>query len=122
MWSLGRGYNAVRAGQRSISIAMVWRAVTVLIISLGVVVIATWLILIIQALDFSPALFEVVSAFSTTGLSLGVTGQLDAFGQIVIIVMMFRGRLDAITIMLARLKRGSRESLTKYPEEVILVG
>jgi trk system potassium uptake protein TrkH len=96
--------------------------VTVLCISLGVVMIATWLLLFSQNLDFSPALFEVVSAFSTTGLSLGVTGQLDTIGRLLIIAMMFWGRLGAITIMLALLKRSPRERLKQYPEETVLVG
>ena len=82
---------------------------------------ATWLLLS-QDLNFSLALFEVVSAFSTTGLSLGVTGQLDAFGWLLIIVVMFWGRLGAITILLALLKRGTRESVTQYPEETVLAG
>jgi trk system potassium uptake protein TrkH len=101
---------------------MVWRAITVLIISLGVVIIMTWLLLIHQDLEFSQALFEVVSAFSTTGLSLGVTGTLGPFGRLLIIAVMFWGRLGAITIMLALLKRGSHDSLVKYPEETVLVG
>jgi trk system potassium uptake protein len=122
IWSLGRGYDRVRAGQRTVSMATVWRAVTVLCISLGVVMIATWLLLFSQNLDFSPALFEVVSAFSTTGLSLGATAALDTFGRLVIIALMFWGRLGAITIMLVLLKRGPRESLVKYPEEIVLVG
>ena len=122
MWSLARGYDRVRAGQREISMATVWRAVAVLLISLGVVVIATWLLLLSQALSLSSALFEVVSAFSTTGLSLGVTGQLDTFGRLLIIALMFWGRLGAITIMLVLLKRGRRESLARYPEEIALVG
>ena len=122
MWSLARGYDRVRAGQRAISMAMVWRAITVLFISLGVVLIATWLLLLTQDLAFSPALFEVVSAFSTTGLSLGVTGQLDTFGRLLIIALMFWGRLGAITIVLVLLKRRGRESLVKYPEETVLVG
>jgi trk system potassium uptake protein TrkH len=122
MWSFARGYERVQAGQRAISMAMLWRAVTVLVISLGVVMIATWLLLLSQAVDFSPALFEVVSAFSTTGLSLGVTGHLDTFGRLVIIAVMFWGRLGAITIMIALLKRGTRERLKRYPEETVLVG
>ena len=123
MWSLARGYDTVRAGHRTISMPMVWRAVTVLIISLGVVITATWLLLISQSnLSFSPALFEVVSAFSTTGLSLGVTGTLNTFGRLLIIAVMFWGRLGAITIMLALLKRDSRDSLVQYPEETVLVG
>jgi len=122
MWSLARGYASVRAGQRTIAMAMVWRAVVVLLISIGVVMAGTWLLLLTQPLAFSPALFEVVSAFSTTGLSLGVTGELDGFGRLVIIVLMFWGRLGAITIMLALLKRRERDSLATYPEETVLVG
>ena len=71
VWSFARGYTTVHAGERAISLAMIWRAVTVLVISLGVVIVATWLLLLSQKLDFSAALFEVVSAFSTTGLSSG---------------------------------------------------
>jgi trk system potassium uptake protein TrkH len=122
VWSFTRGYERVQAGQRAISMAMLWRAVAVLVISLGVVLIATWLLLLSQDLEFSPALFEVVSAFSTTGLSLGVTGQLDTIGRLLIIAIMFWGRLGAITIMIALLKRGARERLKQYPEETVLVG
>jgi trk system potassium uptake protein len=67
-------------------------------------------------------LFEVVSAFSTTGLALGVTGQLDTFGRLILIAPMFWGRLGAVTIVLVLLKRGRRESLVKYAEENVLVG
>src|SRR5512139_1897223 len=122
MWSLARGYDRVRSGKRTISNTMVWRAITVLIISLGVVISMTWLLLVSQDLPFSPALFEVVSAFSTTGLSLGVTGTLGPYGRLLIIAVMFWGRLGAITIMLALLRRGSHDSLVKYPEETVLVG
>jgi trk system potassium uptake protein TrkH len=122
VWSFARGYERVQAGQRAISMAMLWRAVAVLVISLGVVIVGTWLLLLSQELDFSPALFEVVSAFSTTGLSLGVTGQLTTIGRLLIIAIMFWGRLGAITIMIALLKRGTRERLKQYPEETVLVG
>jgi hypothetical protein len=104
------------------TMAMLWRAVAVLVISLGVVIVGTWLLLLSQELDFSPALFDVVSAFSTTGLSLGVTGQLNTIGRLLIIAIMFWGRLGAITIMIALLKRGTRERLKQYPEETVLVG
>lgn len=122
MWSLARGYDRVRAGQRTIPLAMVWRAVVVLLISLGVVMIATWVLLLTQELDFSTTLFEVVSAYSTTGLSLGATGQVDALGRLVLIVLMFWGRLGAITIMLVLLQRRERGRLAQYPEETVLVG
>lgn len=122
MWSFARSYGTVRVGQRSISGSTVWRAIAVLVISLGVVMVVAWLLLLSQDVSFSVGLFEVVSAFSTTGLSLGVTGQLDTFGQLLIIATMFWGRLGAITIMLALLKHGLRQRLVSYPEETVLVG
>ena len=85
MWSFARNYGTVRVGQRAISPATVWRAVAVLVISLGVVVAVSWLLLLTQDVSFSAGIFEVVSAFSTTGLSLGITGQLDTFGRLLII-------------------------------------
>ena len=122
MWSFARNYGTVRVGQRTISPATVWRALAVLVISLGVVVAVSWLLLLTQDVSFSAGIFEVVSAFSTTGLSLGITGQLDTLGRLLIIGAMFWGRLGAVTIMLALLKRGTRQRLVHYPEETVLVG
>lgn len=122
MWSFARGERTVQIGRRALSTASIWRAVVVLFISMGVVTSATWLLLLSQDLSFSSALFEVVSAFSTTGLTLGVTGQLGPFGRLLIMAMMFWGRLGAITIMLVLLKRNTRESLVTFPEETVLVG
>ncbi len=122
MWSLSRGYNRVHAGQRSISMGTVWRAVTVLIVSLLVVTFVTWLLLLTQDLSLSETLFEVVSAFSTTGLSLGVLGKLDGFGRLVMVALMFWGRLGAVTIVLILLKRPGQPTLKEYPEEIVLVG
>ena len=73
MWSFARSYGTVRVGQRAISGATVWRALAVLMISLSVVMVVAWLLLFTQNVEFSAGLFEVVSAFSTTGLSLGIT-------------------------------------------------
>ena len=115
MWSFAWNYGTVRVGQRAISGATVWRALAVLMISLSVVVVVAWLLLFTQNVEFSAGLFEVVSAFSTTGLSLGVTGQLDTFGRLLIIATMFWGRLGAITIMLALVKHGTRQSLVNIP-------
>jgi len=100
----------------------VWRAVTVLIVSLLVVTFVTWLLLLTQDLSLSETLFEVVSAFSTTGLSLGVLGKLDGFGRLVMVALMFWGRLGAVTIVLILLKRPGQPTLKEYPEEIVLVG
>jgi trk system potassium uptake protein TrkH len=122
MWSFARGYDTVRAGQRTIAMAAVWRAVVVLIVSLAVVIVATWLLLLSDGREFSATLFEVVSALSTTGLSVGLTPELKTPGRLIIIALMFWGRLGAVTIMLVLLKTDTRKTLVKYPEEAVLVG
>jgi trk system potassium uptake protein TrkH len=122
MWSFASGDSTVMVGRRSISAGTVWRAIAVLMISMGVVGVATWLLLLAQPIEFSSALFEVISAFSTTGLSLGATSKLNGFGRLLIIAVMFWGRLGAVTIMLALLGRGMRRRIVKYPEETVLVG
>ena len=121
--SYARGLNRAVVGGRTLPEGTVRRAGAVLTVSLLVVVVATWLILSTHNLTFNVALFEVVSAFATCGLSLGATGELNTFGRLVIIVMMFWGRLGALTIVLALLQQQhSRLQLLHYPEETVLIG
>ena len=91
-------------------------------ISLGVVVIVTWMVLVSGDFTVDQALFEVVSAFSTCGLSLGITAELNTLGRLLISLMMFLGRLGALTIMMALLQRTPANELVEYPEETVLVG
>jgi trk system potassium uptake protein TrkH len=63
-----------------------------------------------------------VSAYSTTGLSLGITTGLNTIGRLIIIFTMFAGRLGAITIMISLLGRDKGKKLIDYPEESILIG
>jgi trk system potassium uptake protein len=122
VWSYAGGHQKIRVGERSLAPAMVWRAATVLVIGLSVIIVGTWLILFASDLPMGPVLFEVVSAFSTTGLSLGITDKLNVAGKIVIILVMFWGRLGAATIVLALVQRRPQASLVEYPEEQILIG
>ena len=85
-------------------------------------ILATWLILLTNPFSLDQVLFEVVSAYSTTGLSLGITTGLNTFGRLIIIFTMFAGRLGAITIMISLLGRDTGKNLVDYPEESILIG
>lgn len=122
MWSFLRGTPGVNVFKRSIPARIVKRATAVLIVSLFVCGLATWLLLLTHPFELGPALFEVVSAFSTCGLTLGLTSQLNPIGQLIIIFMMFWGRLGALTIVLVLLSRSRESSLLHYPEEPVLIG
>ena len=68
--------------------------------------------------------FEVVSAFATVGLTLGITAKLTFAGKIVIIALMIIGRLGPITISIALFKKHKETKQTKvqYPYGNILIG
>ena len=62
--------------------------------------------------------FEVFSAFSTTGLSLGITPHLSSYSKFVVIITMFVGRVGLITLLIAFIKQ-SRQVYYRYPKEDI---
>ncbi|MEH7307726.1 TrkH family potassium uptake protein, partial [Neobacillus drentensis] len=66
-------------------------------------------------------IFEVSSAFGTNGLSLGLTPRLSTFGQILIIILMFIGRVGIVTCLLILRGKGSKEKI-KYPKEKVPIG
>lgn len=122
MWSYARGRANTQIGRRVIGQQSIRKASAVLTISLIVVITATYLILITHPnATLDVVLFEVVSAFATCGLTLAFTSQLNIFGQIVIMFVMFWGRLGALTIV-AALAVTRKKSLVTYPEEQILIG
>lgn len=121
LWNYAQGRSVAVVGDRTIPAALVRKAIAVLLVSLTVVIVATWIILYSHPVTLDMALFEVVSAFATCGLSLAFTSELDLTGQIAIVIVMLWGRLGALTIV-ATLAYVRPEPRTSYPEEQILIG
>jgi len=123
VYNYTRGRAAVQAGQRTSSAATVRRAGAVLTISIGLILSATFLILLTHPhATEDQVLFEVVSAFATCGLSLDFTSQLNNFGLTIIAIMMIWGRLGALTIVTAIVQSTRDIAPIKYPEETLLIG
>lgn len=122
LWSYARGLPTAQFGGRSLAAGTSRKAGAVLTISLLVTLLASWLIAMTHDAPLEPVVFEVVSAFATCGLSLGLTTQLNLFGQLVICLVMFWGRLGALTIFVAVAGQQRRTQLVQYPEEQILIG
>ncbi|GHH98301.1 TrkH family potassium uptake protein [Neobacillus kokaensis] len=66
-------------------------------------------------------IFEVSSAFGTNGLSLGLTPNLSLFGKILIIILMFIGRVGIVTCLLMLRGKGTSEKI-HYPKEKVIIG
>ncbi len=120
VWNYARGRNDLRAGRRVIPEEALHKASIVIVASFLVIFTVTWLLLLTQEATFSEALFETVSAFGTVGFSLGLTGRLDFLGQVLIMLIMFWGRLGALTIIVA-LAQPRVPDRVGYPEESILL-
>jgi trk system potassium uptake protein len=116
-----RGDETVDAFTRQVSPSAVRQALAVALLGVALVVTGTLVILSVTDFSLDQVLFEVTSAFATAGLSTGITGQLPAFGQYVLIVLMFVGRVGPITLASALALR-QRRRLYRLPEERPIVG
>ena len=73
-----------------------------------------------KGFSFLEMFYEVVSAFGTVGLSLGITGKLSLLGKIVIIFTMFAGRVGLVTMAISIVER--KEVAIDVPSEEVLIG
>ncbi|MDA8096953.1 MAG: Trk family potassium uptake protein, partial [Clostridia bacterium] len=106
---------------RRIEAAEVSRALAIALLGMLLIFVVTFLISFAHPGDFLRALFEVVSAIGTVGLSLGLTPELDDWGRILITATMFLGRLGPLTIGYA-LAYQRRQPNLRYPEGKIMIG
>jgi len=94
----------------------------VLVVAGTVLGTAIWLLMLLEPFGLQEIAFEAISAFSTVGLSLGITPQLSPAGRVIIMATMIWGRLGAMTIVAALVQRRARADLVDYPEADLLVG
>jgi len=107
---------------RRIPIENVYRAIVIVVISLLLVLTVTFLLTITEkGQDLLTIMYEATSAFGTVGLSLGLTPKLSNIGKVLIIILMFCGRVGPLTIAMA-LASSKKSALYKFPEDRILVG
>jgi len=122
MWNFARGRSEIRAGRRTISLDILFKAAAIITGAALVISVVTWLLLYTQEnVTLVAALVEAVSAFSTTGFSLGLTPRLNLFGQLLIAGLMFFGRAGTLTLIVA-LARPRVDPPVGYPQERILIG
>ena len=122
IWAELRGEPDVHIRRRRIAESTQRQAVTVAL--LGVALVATGVLAVILLTDdvpFDQALFEVTSAFATVGLSTGITAGLPQPAQVVLVILMFVGRVGTIAAGTA-IALNTRRRLYRYPEERPIVG
>lgn len=119
--SVATGRMRVEVFGRQIKAETLRKSFAVIALSFLVIGTGVFLVMIFNPeLDILAVAFEVFSAFSTVGLSLGITAKLSAGSKIVIMVVMFLGRVGTLTILVA-ITRKIGEQHYKYPEESVIV-
>ncbi|TMN23417.1 TrkH family potassium uptake protein [Lentibacillus cibarius] len=116
-----RGKENIRIFNREIHDEDLRKAVTVTLMAIVFVLTATLMLTIAEPFDLSQILFEVSSAFGTVGLSLGITGDLSMFSKIVLMILMFIGRVGILTFLFI-FKSNKQAGKYHYPKEKIIIG
>lgn len=119
--SLAKGKSRIEVFGREIANISVKRAFAIISLSLIAIGLGVTLISVFDA-EKAPAdiAFECFSAYSTTGLSLGITGDLSSPSKFVIIVLMFVGRVSMLSLMIAVFKKAKHKNYS-YPKEEITI-
>ena len=121
IWNEIRGREQVTIAHRSISSSSQRQALTVALLGVAAVVIGTMLLLMFTDYSLEKVLFESISAFGTVGLSTGITYNLPASAEWVLMALMYTGRIGTITVASA-IALSSRPRLFQLPEERPIIG
>lgn len=120
--SVVRGLPRVEIWKRGIDNTVVLRAFSIFFLSLLWISIAILVLLATNKVELIPAIFEVVSAFGTVGLSLGITSTLDTTGKLILCATMLFGRIGVLTFFIALLQPLEKRPNINYPNERVVVG
>ena len=116
-----RGEPTVHVRNRQLPVSVARQALAIALLAIALVIAATMAIMLMTDHPMDKVLFEVVSAFATVGLSAGLTGDLPEGAKLILIGLMFIGRLGPITLGSALALR-DRPRRYEYPQERPLVG
>lgn len=121
VYNVLRGRSEIHLWYRTVTAPLLLKSFAIIFIALSWVMVVTLILSATESAPFLWVAFEVVSAFATVGLTLGLTPELTDFGKWMIIATMYLGRVGPLTLFVA-LTLQSREPLYRYPQENVLIG
>ena len=121
VWTEIRGATAVNIGNRRLPRSIQRQALTIISLAFVLVISATVVLHLISPFSTDQLIFEVISAFGTVGLSTGITGSLPALGQLVLMMLMFVGRLGTVLVASSLAARVTQVHY-ELPKERPLIG
>ena len=122
-WSVLKGTEDTECFRRKVLATTVRTAFAIFTVAFLAVMAGTLAIVSIEQVPLIDGLYEVVSAVATVGLTTGITPGLHAVSKLIIILLMYLGRIGPVTMaILFASKLGKRKNNRKLPEERVMVG
>lgn len=123
MISVFRGRKDINIGKKRIDYSLLSQALAILTACLTIALAATIVICAIEpkTMGFQAALFECVSALGTVGLSMNLTPTLGIVSRVILILLMYAGRVGILTLALALSEKRTTEEVRK-PLDTLLIG
>jgi Trk-type K+ transport system membrane component len=120
-WSLARGKERIEIFRREVSNMTIRRAFAIISLSLVAIGLGIFSIAYLDPeKDLLSIAFECFSAYSTVGLSVGITDKLSLGSKLVIIALMFVGRVGMLSLLIAILRKMKYKNY-RYSKEEILI-
>lgn len=125
--SIFKGRSKAEVFGRTIRPAAVFRAFTLFFLTLTLCIAVIMILSVTETIPDGHGIeyiaFEVFSAFGTVGLTMGLTPELTEFGKLLIIIVMYIGRVGILTVAFSLMtKARQQEAKYKYPEESVMIG
>lgn len=117
-----RGEEKVVVRGRTIPQSKVFAALTLILVVALLFLCASVVITVLDGVPFLHAAYEAASAIATVGITAGITGGLTTASHLLLIVMMYLGRVGVISFSVAFLTRGSITEKISYPEINVMIG
>ncbi|MDN4607971.1 TrkH family potassium uptake protein [Sporosarcina highlanderae] len=120
--NFAKGNNVINIFKREIKLIDVYRSYAVILLAAVMVMTALLILLITEkGVPVVALLFEITSAFGTCGMSLGITSELSVIGKLIIMVLMFIGRVGLISFLYTLGGKTNKKPYS-YPKERVIIG
>lgn len=120
LWGFIRGKERIELARRTIPMVLIRKAFIVLVSSILLIFTALLILTITEKHSYFDLFFEIVSAFGTVGLSRGITPFLTEWGKIIIIFVMYTGRIGLVTLALVVTDKLTAHKY-RYPDTTLMI-
>lgn len=121
LFTFARGQKTIRIFRREVHEEDLMKAVVVSIMAVITCFTGVLILKVLEPFSFIEIIFEICSAFGTTGLSLGITSELTTVSKFVLVALMFIGRIGILSFLFT-FKNDKKSGKYHYPTERIIIG